>query len=56
MALSGRIVGFYFLSVGIAFQSAEELDPGWYYHIESGLECQVVHKGCIVSQIEEEAQ
>ncbi|MBW4422632.1 MAG: hypothetical protein KME13_26040 [Myxacorys californica WJT36-NPBG1] len=25
----GRIAGFYFISVGIAFQDAS--DPGWYY-------------------------
>jgi hypothetical protein len=54
-SLSGRIVGFYFLSVGIAFQNAEGCDPGWYYHIESGLQqFREVHEDNIVLQIEEE--
>lgn len=37
-----KIVGFYFVSVGIAFR--ESSDPGWYYYLESGYEHKIFHE------------
>jgi hypothetical protein len=45
----GRIAGFYFISVGIAFQDASE--PGWYYHIEDGYCHAIVHEDSIVGAV-----
>jgi hypothetical protein len=46
----GRIVGFYFMAVGVAFQDASE--PGWYYYLQDGYCHAIIHEDDIVGGIE----